>query len=61
MSGRVAEELPEFAGWGKSSVRHRITDLARPSPLGPALLKPVGVERESGPTGSTVYGLAGEP
>jgi hypothetical protein len=50
MSAREAEKLPEFAAYGFSTVRKRISELAQ---LG--LLLPSGVDESAGRTGSRIY------
>ena len=53
MSARVAERLPEFADYGFSTVRKRISELAAEG-----VLVSVGVDN-SGRAPATVYGVRG--
>lgn len=53
LSARQAERLPEFARYGFSTIRKRISELAAAG-----LIVEDGVEDEHGPSASTVYALS---
>lgn len=50
MSARQAEGLPEFAAYGFSTVRKRVSELGAAG-----FLRPCGVERESGASPCVIY------